>query len=157
VTKLQSRLFLSTLIVLFSFAIIGGTTAAADTPNPIEQRQEAMKSIGKAMKGLAAIAKGEVPFDPASVQQHATTIADNLHTASGLFPEGSGPGTIETRAKPEIWTNKADFDSKLKAAHQAAVELAAVSDQAAYRPALGKLGQACRSCHDSYRAPEEEE
>ena len=31
----------------------------------------------------------------------------------------------------------------------------AVTDEAAYRPALGKLGNSCKSCHQDYRRPKQ--
>lgn len=128
------------------------TTLASD---PIVQRQEAMEKIGESMKALGGMARGEAPFDAAAVEKYAKTIAEQLDHAKGFFPEGSGQGSTETWAKPEIWANKADFENTLKSAHEAAVALATVREEAAYRPALGKLGQNCRTCHDNYRRPKE--
>ena len=36
--------------------------------------------------------------------------------AAELFPEGSDQGDVKTRAMPEIWSHRADFDEKLEKA-----------------------------------------
>ena len=132
---------------------VGGATVAVVAADAFQDRHMAMEAVGDAMKSLAAIAKKEAPFDAAVVKTSATTIAENLEKASSLFPAGSGGG--ESRAKPEIWTDAAGFEAGMKDAHAAAVALQSVSDEAAYRPALGALGGSCKSCHDKYRLPKQ--
>lgn len=134
--------------VALVFAGLSVTTRASD---PAHERHEAMEGVGSAMKGLAAMAKKEAPFDAAVVQKHAGTIADNLKAASTLFPAGSGGG--ESRAKPEIWTATADFDKTMKDAREAALALQSVKDEAAFGPALQALSTNCKSCHDRFRLP----
>ena len=90
---------------------IAGFIVAAVAADVIDERQDVMKANGDAMKALSAIAKNEAPFDPAVVQESGETIAAGLADAQDLFPEGSGEG--DTRAKPEIWEDKADFDRRL--------------------------------------------
>ena len=85
------------------------------------------------------------------MKKNATTIVDKLKEAHGLFPEGSGGG--DSRAKPEIWTDRAGFDKAMKDAQAAAAALAAVTDEAAYGNALKNLGGSCKTCHDMYRLP----
>lgn len=129
--------------------------AVATETDPIQARQDAMEGVGDAMKALSAIAKKQVPFDAAVVQKNAKTIAGHLESAQKLFPVGSDKGGIETWAKAEIWANRADFDAKMKSAHLAAIGLAEVGDEAAFMPALGKLGNACKACHEPFRRPKE--
>jgi len=129
--------------------------AAGLASDPIAERQKTMKKIGESMKALGGMARGESPFDAAAVKSNAETIAESLDHAKSLFPEGSGQGSTETWAKPEVWTERAKFEKTLQSAHEAAVSLAAVSEEGSYRQALGALGQNCRSCHDSYRRPKE--
>jgi len=149
------RIHRATPFALLTGAFALSLAAAAFAGDPIVERQETMKKIGGAMKELGGMARGQSPFDAAAVEKNAKTIAESLDHAKSLFPEGSGQGSTETWAKPEIWANLADFESTLKSAHEAAVALAAVKDEAAYRPALGNLGQNCRTCHDNYRRPKE--
>jgi cytochrome c556 len=132
---------------------LGTLAVAASSTETIKERQAAMESIGDALGSLAAIAKGEAPFDAEVVQNKAATIGDHLQMASSLFPEGSHEGDVETWAKPEIWSNHADFVQKLEAAQAAAKSLKSVREEAAFRPAFGTLGNACKSCHQTYRRP----
>jgi cytochrome c556 len=61
-----------------------------------------------------------------------------------------------TRAKAEIWSDMADFETKWAAVGEAATAMqAAIGEgQAAIGPNMGPLGNACKDCHDSYRVPE---
>jgi cytochrome c556 len=143
-------------LALFSLAL-GAAAALAWAQSPPEAaahaRHEAMEQVGDAMKTLGAIAKKQAPFDAAVVKKSATTIEQQLTEASKHFIAGSEKAA-KTRAKAEIWTSREDFDRLMGEARTAAAALAKVSDEAAFRPALGALGTSCKSCHDMYRAPE---
>jgi cytochrome c556 len=135
---------------------IGTASVATSSPEgtkAIEARVEAMEHVGGAMGPLAAIAKKEAPFDAAVVAKNAGVIAEELKKAATLFPEGSDKGDAETWAKAEIWANFADFELKMQTARAQAEALQAVTEEAAFRPALGKLGNSCKSCHQTYRRP----
>jgi cytochrome c556 len=144
-----SKPAVASLVVAGSILGASLVVVAADA---FHDRHMAMEGINEAMKPLAAIAKKEAPFDAAAVLASATTIADKLKKAHGLFPAGSGGG--DSRAKPEIWTDAAGFDKEMKDAHAAAVALQSVKDEAAFAPALGALGARCKGCHEKYRLPE---
>jgi cytochrome c556 len=105
------------------------------------------------MMALVAIVKGEAPFDATVVKENAATMEDHLGKASALFPEGSGQGDVETWAKAEVWSDHADFAVKFKEAQAAAEVIGLVTEESAFRPALGKLGSSCKSCHETYRRP----
>ncbi len=143
-------------VVRGALAVVLGaavSAAAMTATEAIRERQQAMEAVGDAMKTLGAIAKQERPFDAEVVRASAATIASHLEQAAELFPEGSDSGDVQTWAKPEIWTDRAHFDEVLQRAQQAAVDLQAVSNEEAFLPALGALGNGCKSCHDPYRLP----
>ena len=131
--------------------LVFGASLAVVAADAFQDRHMEMEQIGDAMKPLGAIAKKEAPFDAKVVKENATAIADHLKKAATLFPAGSGGG--ESLAKPEIWTDAAGFGKAMKEAQAAATALQSVGDEAAYRPALGALGGACKNCHDKYRLP----
>lgn len=134
------------LAVAISAVAMTGTEA-------IKQRQKEMEGVYGAMKTFAAIAKKEQPFDAEVVQAAGASMAEHLANASELFPEGSAEGDAQTWAKPEIWSDREGFDDLMKSTHMAAMDMQSVTDAEALMPALGKLGNGCKSCHDMYRLP----
>jgi cytochrome c556 len=134
--------------------VVAGAWAAAFASDPAHQRHEAMETVQESFKPLRAIAVKEAPFDAAVVKKNATTILEKLKEAHGLFPEGSGGG--ETRAKAEIWSDRAGFDQAMKDAQAAATAMGAVTEEAAYVPAMKALGGSCKGCHDKYRLPKQQ-
>ena len=140
-------------VVALAAGMAAVATSSPEGTKAIEARQESMEGIGDAMGPLAAIAKGEAPFDAAVVERNAGTIAEELKKSGALFPEGSDEGDAETWAKPGIWKDFADFELKMQTARAHAEALQSVTDEASFRPALGKLGSSCRGCHQTYRRP----
>jgi hypothetical protein len=70
----------------------------------------------------------------------------------GLFPAGSQG---DSRARPEIWQNKADFDQKARNLEAAAVELARrgeAGDAPGYAAQAEVVRAACAACHAAYRS-----
>jgi cytochrome c556 len=129
-------------------------TSAVLAASPIEDREAAMKAIGKAMGDLAKIAKKEKKFDAATVKADAQTIHDKLGIAKKLFPEGSDTGH-KTRALAAIWKDRATFDAAFQRAEEASLAMSEVTSEDQFMPALNKLGGACKNCHDKFRKPEE--
>ncbi len=134
---------------------LGVVGVAASSTDVIKDRQHAMENVGDAMMALAAIAKGEAPFDAAVVKENAATMEDHLRKAATLFPEGSDKGDVETWAKSEVWSDNPDFVVKFEAAKAEAEAIGLVTEESAFRPALGKLGSSCKSCHETYRRPKQ--
>lgn len=137
-------------------AAILGVSASLALAGPIEDRQAAMKSNGKAIGALAAIAKKEAKFDAAVVKKNAETIAENLEAVKDMFPEGSDKGPPETYAKPEIWTDREGFEAARIKAYKAAEAMAMVTDEAKFGEALGALGNGCKGCHEKFRRPKDD-
>jgi cytochrome c556 len=137
-----------------ALAVAVGATAMTAT-EAIKQRQAEMEGVRDGMKILGAIAKKEQPFDAGVVQASAAKIAGHLEQSAALFPEGSDAGDVQTWAKPEIWTDRDNFDTILQNTHQAAVDLQSVTEAEAFPLALGTLGNGCKSCHDLYRQPKQ--
>jgi cytochrome c556 len=133
--------------------VVAISAAAMTATDAIKHRQKAMEGVRDAMMTLGGIAKKQQPFDAEVVKTSAEKIAGNLAHAAELFPEGSDAGDVQTWAKPEIWTDREHFDELFKSAQEAAIDLQSVTEAEAFGPALGKLGNGCKSCHDMYRLP----
>ena len=131
-----------------------GATAVVSAENQHENREAAMKKIGGAMGGLAAIAKGEKGYDAEVVKASLTTIKETITVFPTYFPDGSQ--SDDKVASPKIWENKADFEAHAaKLAADADTLLAQLpADQAAVGAAMGTLGKDCGACHQTYRLKE---
>jgi cytochrome c556 len=151
----KSRGVVAVVVAVMLLAVVSPAVSGPDGTEAIKERHEAMEAIGNSIGALAAIAKKEAPFDAAVVKENAEKIADLLQESASLFPEGSDKGDAETWAKAEIWSDPDGFKKALKQCHTAAVEMASVTDPAEFGPALGKLGNGCKTCHDKYRRPKE--
>jgi cytochrome c556 len=119
--------------------------------SPAEDREALMKTFGKSMGELGAVAKGDKPFDAAAVLASLTTFDENAKKldVKALFPEGD---TGEA-ASPKIWENFADFEShadKFKSDVAAAVANPP-KDVAALQASMGAIGKNCGGCHELYR------
>jgi len=125
----------------------------------VKYRQGAFSMIGWHIGPLGAMAKGEMDFDAAVFAANAQAIADLAKYPENAFPEGSSSDSVETRAKPEIWSDADGFGEKLEALKTASSELATVSAGASsfddVKAAFGALGKSCKGCHDDYRHKKE--
>jgi len=130
--------------------------AAAQFAKPedaIKYRKNALFVMQQNFGRVAAMAGGKAPFD-AKVAAESATVAE--FTAK-LPWEGFGPGTDkgDTKAKPEIWAEKAKFDDY---AHKLQAEMAKLSVAAKsgsldnIKVAVNAVGGICKSCHDDFRA-----
>jgi len=74
-----------------------------------------------------------------------------------LFPTGTATGQTRmgTKAKPEIWTDRAGFDKAAATYIAATAKLAAfaeANDTPGFAAQLGEVKNACDSCHKTYKA-----
>ncbi len=145
--KLKTALF---ALALAGFGTGIGVSAVTAADSPVEVREGLMKKAGGAMGALAAITKGEKPYDAAVVKASLTTLSDVGKDFPNHFPEGSDAGS---EASPEIWKNFDDFKAKAaKLTSDADMLLAQLpADQAGVKAAVGTLGADCSSCHQVYR------
>ena len=146
--------FTSASALLLSLAITPSSGQGAyGQEDVIAKRQEIMKTNGANVRELRNKEKeGKIK----EIAVNAQSISDNLSKALALFPEGST--SDKSRAKPEIWKDKAKFEQLGKDAKAAADQLqkvASAGDAAAVKSQITKLGDACAACHTQFRKPEE--
>ena len=120
--------------------------------NQIKLRKSAYALMNHNFGSLAAMAEGKKPYNKEEAARNADMIAMLSDVPKGFFGEGTDKG--ETKAKPEIWQKRADFDAKMDKMITEAKKLpqAARTDLAAVNKAVGDVGDACKACHDDYRA-----
>jgi cytochrome c556 len=131
---------------------VGATAVWAQNAAGIAARKDAMKSIGKAWKGPADMAKGDQPFALPTVQASLKSIEEIAGKAKGLF--GDDTKTGDTNALPAAFDNKADVMARLdKLAADAKAAGAAIKDEASFKAEWPKVVSNCGGCHKEYRKP----
>ena len=76
------------------------------------------------------------------------------HVIPTLFPDGTQTGR-NTKAKPEIWTDRAGFDQSAADFYTDAEKLVAFAeadDKAGFAAQFKATASACGACHRAYRA-----
>jgi len=144
-------------IALGAVALVSGTLLAAPAmaqfakaEDAIEYRQSALTVMGNHMGRLAAMAKGERPFDAAAAQNSARIIDTMAKLPWEAFVPGSDKG--KTGAKPELFQNMADVKALSERLNGETAKLvSAVGSLDTMRKQLGATGAACKACHDKYR------
>ncbi|MEZ2128957.1 MULTISPECIES: cytochrome c [unclassified Sinorhizobium] len=128
-----------------------GLGAAIAQDGTHEARSALMKKVGGSAGALAAIAKGEKPYDADAVKTALTTISETAKVFPNQFPAGSETG--DKAASPKIWENMSDFKARAEKLSTDAETLVAQlpADAAAVGAAVKSLGANCSGCHENYR------
>lgn len=146
--RIVSTLLLATTVTLAAGSV---TLMAQSAPaEVVKAREDLMKSLWRGYyRDMSQAAKGEGDFQAVAVK--ATQATEQLKKFVTLFPQGSGRDAVPTtRAKPEIWTQRAEFEA---AANTLAKETAAFGDAAksgnveAMKAQWAKVAEACGACH----------
>jgi cytochrome c556 len=124
------------------------TTASADDKNAIDYRQHIMNTLNEQSAALGQILSVAVPDD--NVIAHLDAIALTASTALKAF-EPKVPGG---EAKPEVWSNWADFSKRMKDFAQKTAEMSKTAHEQGKDAGLANVIDAlsCKSCHDTYRS-----
>lgn len=117
-------------------------------------RQSLFALLGANFGPMGSMIKGEMPWNQSQFESWANDLARvaELDAKRG-FPAGSEGG--KTRAKPGIWENMEDFDSKLadlRTEAAAMAEVASSGDRKAIVTQFQKTGGTCKACHDEYKS-----
>jgi len=142
-------------IALVATLLSTALSAQAQQAKPedqIKQRKSAYAVIGHNFSNLAAMAQEKKPYSKDEAVRSADLAAVLADYPRNFFTEGTDKG--ETKAKPEIWEKRPDFDSKMDKMIGEVRKLpqAARGDLASLKKAVADAGAACKACHDEYRA-----
>jgi len=132
-----------------ALVLLAGTATAQDV---IAQRREGLKRMGQHVEAMKPIADSR--GDPTGQVARIDDMLTWFRGMPAVFPAGSGVG--DTKARPEIWTDRAGFEqananaiTRIEALRVAA----AAGDAAGFQTQFGALGpQGCGGCHRNYRA-----
>ena len=119
----------------------------------IKYRKAAYDIMALHFGSLAAMAQDKKPYNKEEAIRDADFVALVATEPRLHFVEGTDKG--ETKAKPEIWQKRADFDQKMDKMVSETGKLPQVArngDLSALKKAVADTGGACKACHDEYRA-----
>lgn len=122
----------------------------AKAEDAVKYRQSSFTLMSNHMGRLAAMAKGEQPFDAAAAQESARIIDAMAKLPWEAFVPGSEK--VKSGAKPELFANPADvqmLSERLNGETGKLVTAAGSLDS--LRSQVGATGAACKACHDKYR------
>jgi len=123
----------------------------------VKERMDLMKRQQDDMKLIGDMAKGKTPFDAAKAAEAARDISLTAKKIHELFPEGSEGGKSD--ALPAIWQEWDRFTGNAEDLESVANALAAsLGDSAAqdWKTAFQKVTDACKACHQDFRAKKKE-
>ncbi len=156
--KIKLNKFVPAIMLVSAMSITAVTAHSMSTGNEtVDKRMGLMKELGSNMKAIAGVAKGEAAYSPA-LNENAKRINEIAKMMTDLFPEGSDLESGKDRAKPEIWSKRAEFEAAAMDFEKASAALvAAVSsgDQGEIGAALGGTGKTCGGCHKPFREPKD--
>lgn len=143
-------------LILASTALTLSLPALAQFAKPedaIKYRQSVMYVMQQNFARVATMAAGRAPFDAKVAADSAEVAALMSKLPWGAFVEGTDKGN--TKAKAEIWSDKAKFSEyaeKLQADMAKLNAAAKTGNLDSIKAAVGAVGGNCKTCHDAFRS-----
>jgi cytochrome c556 len=145
------------VLAISAVTLFVGAAVAQTPPSAADSAVAYRKAMYQVMFNnwvrILPVTQGKVPFDAKAVQLRAARANYLTQMIGEGFPPESAEGK-PTRAKPEMWTNRADFDQLMGNLRKsmAALEAAAKTGKLdKVTPAFNASRDACKACHDKYR------
>ena len=144
--------------MLRSVVVVGtlllGISVVAAQQDAINQVQVLMKGNGRNAGALAAIVKGDKPYDQAAVDAAFAQFEDTAKKLPTLFPDsakGLKPDG-DYSPSPKIWENKAGFEADIASFSKTVSEAKAkVKDLDTLKASFPAIGKSCGGCHEGFR------
>jgi cytochrome c556 len=121
----------------------------ADDDDTRDYRSQIMHTMGEQAGALGQILQQKVQVPPENFAVHVKVIAITAATAKKAF-EPNVPGG---QAKPEVWSDWADFSKKMEEFAKATDTMLKLAKTKGKQAALANVLDAlpCKGCHDKYR------
>ena len=131
-----------------------GTGMVVAQQDALKHAQTFMKGNGKNAGALAAMVKGEKPYDQATVDTALAQFADTAKNLPMLFPESvkglKAEGDYST--SPKIWEDKAGFSEHIASFGKVVTEAKTqIRDLDSLKTTLPVIGKQCGACHETFR------
>ena len=150
--RMESQPMMRVVVVIGTLLLGAGAVMAQQ--DLVNQAQSVMKSNGKNAGALAAMIKGEKPYDQATVDAALKQLEDTAKKLPTLFPastKGLKPDG-DYSASSKIWEDKAGFDEHIASFGKAVAEAKAqIKDLDTLKATFPAVGKQCGGCHETYR------
>ena len=143
-------------LVLAATALVIAAPASAQfakAEDAIKYRKSVMFVMQQNFGRVAAMAAGKAPFDAKVAADSAEVAAFMSKLPWSAFVDGSDKG--DTKAKAEVWTDRAKFNEnaeKLQADMAKLNAAAKTGNLDTIKAAVGAAGGNCKTCHDAFRS-----
>ena len=140
-------LFVAAGAALVSWQAQGADDAKSEAEGIIFERQQVMTQLDKDADTLGKIVAGQLPSDKLGPTTKA--IADGARDSVEAFKQQVPGG----HAKPEVWSNYADFTARMEKFAASADAMAKAGETGNMGAVMGVMVEAlpCKECHDLYR------
>ena len=141
-------------IVVVVGTLLLGIGAVMAQQDAVKHAQTYMKGNGKNAGALAAMVKGEKPYDQAAVDTALAQFEETAAKLPTLFPESIKglKADGDYSSSPKIWEDKAGFSDHIasfgKVVSEAKTQIKDLDSLKATFPGIGKQ---CGGCHETYR------
>jgi cytochrome c556 len=142
---------LRSLLVAGALLIGVGAVMADDSA---KDTQATMKATGKNAGALAAMVKGEKPYDHAAVDAAFVQFEQTAKKLPTLFPASLKGVKLEGnyQTSPKIWEDKAGFDEHIASFTKTVAEARAkIKDLDTLKANFPAVGKQCGGCHETFR------
>lgn len=132
-----------------------GNDSAVQANQAIAARKAVFTLIGNNFSPLGGVIQGRTQYDPAEALKRAERVAFLAGLSAEAFSDISKNGN--TKARPEIWENRAAFDKKIQEFidHSNALVATVRKDKnnaEVFKTAASAVAADCKGCHDDFRA-----
>ena len=141
-------------VVVIAGMLLLGAGAVMAQQDALKNAQTYMKGNGKNAAALAAMVKGEKPYDQATVDTALAQFADTAKVLPTLFPESIKGMTLDGdyNTSPKIWEDKAGFSEHAASFGKAVADAKAqIKDLDSLKVAFPVVGKQCGGCHETFR------
>jgi cytochrome c556 len=140
-------------VVIVGTLLLGVGTVMAQQ-DQVKQTQAMMKGNGKNAGAMAAMVKGEKPYDQATVDAAMAQFEDTVKKFPTLFPDsikGMKPEG-DYYASPKVWEDRAGFQEHVASFSKAVADAKGkINDLDTLKATLPVIGKQCGGCHETYR------
>ena len=131
-----------------------GAGAVVAQQDIVKQTQTVMKGNGKNAGAMAAMLKGEKPYDQTTVDTALAQFEDTAKKLPTLFPESIKGLKAEGdySASSKIWEDKAGFDAHIASFAKVVAEAKSkIKDLDSLKATFPAVGKECGGCHETFR------